>query len=55
MSYFGAKYSLGEAGGNQSIPGQNMWPFPLCDHTTDLITATGAAVAVATLQQGSGG
>ena len=29
MSYFGAKYSLGEAGGNQSIPGQNMWPFPL--------------------------
>ena len=30
MSYFGAKYSVGEAGGNQSIPGQNMWPVPLC-------------------------
>jgi len=29
MSYFRVEYSVGEAGGNQSIVGQNMWPFPL--------------------------
>jgi len=31
MTYFGAKYSVGEASGNQSISGQNMRPSPLCD------------------------
>ena len=30
MSYFRVGYSVREAGGNQSIVGQNMWPFPLC-------------------------
>jgi len=30
MSYCSGKYSVEEAGGNQSIVGQNMWPFPLC-------------------------
>jgi len=31
MSYFRVEYSVEEAGGNQSIVGQNMWPCPLCD------------------------
>ena len=40
MSYFRVEYSLGEAGGNQSITGQNMWPLPLCKQLATLIVVT---------------
>jgi len=44
VSYFGMKYSVREASGNQRIPGRNMWPFPLCFRSCSSMAENGTGL-----------
>ena len=55
MSCFRVGYIVGEADGNQSIVGQNMWPFPLCLVTTPFsVDASGGRYAYLIVFRASG-